>query len=249
MTLENENHTTEELEVWRLLFERQSSLLHHAACQTFLEGLTALDFQPDAIPHLKSINAKLRDMTGWSLTVVPGIVEDAIFFEMLSHKIFPVTGWLRSKKQLQYIEEPDMFHDVFGHVPMLTDKQFCGFLEGLSRIALAYPNNTFVIERLVRMYWFTVEFGLVREPNNVKICGAGILSSIGETLYCLSGKPPVVEFDLHTVFEMPFRKDRFQDRYVVINDVEQLFRSVYQMEETLLRLQRQIQLQVLSWSC
>lgn len=153
MTLENENHTTEELEVWRLLFERQCALLQSAASETFLRGHAMLEFRPHTIPRLHAINALLRDTTGWSVTVVPGIVDDAAFFHMLSRKEFPVTGWLRSKAQLAYIEEPDMFHDVFGHVPMLTNKQFCDFLEGLSRIAVSYPNNAFVLERLVRIYW------------------------------------------------------------------------------------------------
>jgi len=221
-----EHYTPEDFDVWKLLFDRQHRNLPAAASEVFLEGLNKILFSADSIPEFDQTNQLLQSITGWQLAVVPGIVPDYTFFELMSNRRFPATTWLRKMSELDYLEEPDMFHDVFAHVPLLTNQSFVDFLEELSRIGLHYSGNTYAIELLSRIYWFTVEFGLIREKNGLRIYGAGILSSAGETKFCLSDAPPHFEFDVATILATPYRKDVFQDRYFVIESYEQLYQSI-----------------------
>jgi phenylalanine-4-hydroxylase len=191
-----------------------------------MDGMGLVNFSSDEIPHFEDTNTVLQKATGWKLAVVPGIVPDYTFFELMANKRFPATTWLRKMKELEYLQEPDMFHDVFAHVPLLTNQSFVDFLEALSKIGLSYVGNDYAIELLARVYWFTVEFGLIREPQGLRIYGAGILSSAGETKFCLSEKPPKYEFDVLTIAHTDFKKDVFQDRYFVIDSYEQLFQSI-----------------------
>ena len=220
------NYTQEDFEVWKLLYNRQIQNLPKAASRAHLDGLELVNFVADEIPHFEDTNAILQKATGWRLAVVPGIVPDYTFFELMSNKRFPATTWLRKMKELDYLEEPDMFHDVFAHVPLLTNQNFVDFLEALSHIGLQYVGNAYAIELLARIYWFTVEFGLIREPEGLRIYGAGILSSAGETRFSLSEEPPKYDFDVRTLAQTDFRKDVFQDRYFVIESYEQLYESV-----------------------
>ena len=220
------HYTEEDFKVWKILYDRQIQNLPSAASKDHMKGLDLVNFVSDEIPKFEETNEILQNTTGWQLAVVPGIVPDYTFFELMSNKRFPATTWLRKMKELDYLEEPDMFHDVFAHVPMLTNQSFVDFLEELSKIGLQYVGNAYAIELLARVYWFTVEFGLIQEKEGLRIYGAGILSSAGETKFCLSEEPPKYDFDVRVMANTPFKKDVFQDRYFVIQSYEQLFDSI-----------------------
>lgn len=226
-----ENYKAEDFEVWKTLYERQLLNLPLAASKVYLEGLDQVQFKADAIPRFELTSKLLKEATGWSLVVVPGIVPDYTFFELMSNKRFPATTWLRRMKELDYLEEPDMFHDVFAHVPLLANQPFVDFLEALSKIGLKYHDNPYAIDVLSRIYWFTVEFGLIKEAEGTRIYGAGILSSAGETKFCLSDEPPHHDFDVVAIANTGYTKSVFQDRYFVIESYEQLYNSIPEVEE------------------
>ena len=161
MKQQYEKYTSEDHKVWNLLFERQIQQLSDAASIEFLKGLPKINFKAESIPCFDETSMLLRSLTGWTLIVVPGIVDDDLFFGLLSSKKFPATTWIRRMDQLDYLEEPDMFHDVFAHVPLLTNQNFVNFLQGLSNIALQYIDNPQAIHLLSRIYWYTIEFGLI----------------------------------------------------------------------------------------
>lgn len=226
-------YTPEDFDVWKVLYERQLPNLQDKASAAYLEGLQLVDFKEDEIPRFEHTNAILERSTGWKLAVVPGIVPDYTFFELMSNKRFPATTWLRKMKELDYLEEPDMFHDVFAHVPLLTNQAFVNFLEELSKIGLHYVGNDYAIELLSRIYWFTVEFGLIREEAGLRIYGAGILSSYGETKFSLSDEPPKYPFDVRVIAGTDFKKDVFQDRYFFIESYEQLYEAVPDIKQVI----------------
>jgi phenylalanine-4-hydroxylase len=188
--------------------------------------LKVIDFRGDKIPNFDEVNATLMSLTGWSLEVVPNIVPKKEFFELLAEKKFPATSWLRTLKQLDYLEEPDMFHDVFAHVPLLTNPQYCDFFKELSQIALKHLNDEFAIELLGRVYWFTIEFGLIREADKVKIFGAGILSSNGESTYSVSPQPQHYNFDVDALIDSPYRTDIMQEKYFIIQSFDELYNAL-----------------------
>lgn len=227
------NYTNEDFEVWKILYNRQMENLPKAASAAYLDGLTKVEFVESEIPKFEETNKALEALTGWKLAVVPGIVPDYTFFELMSNKRFPATTWLRKMKELDYLEEPDMFHDVFAHVPLLSNQAFVNFLEALSNIGLKYVGNDYAIEILSRIYWFTVEFGLIEEESGLRIYGAGILSSAGETKFSLSEQPPKHDFNVQEIANTPFRKDVFQEDYFVIQSYEQLYNSIPEIEEIL----------------
>ncbi len=235
------NYSEEDFEVWRILYERQIKNLPTAASKAHLEGLEKINFVASEIPHFDKTNEILDKTTGWKLAVVPGIVPDYTFFELMSNRRFPATTWLRKMSELDYLEEPDMFHDVFAHVPLLTNQSFVNFLQELSKIGLNYVGNDYAIELLSRIYWFTVEFGLINEPEGLRIYGAGILSSAGETKFSLSDEPPKYEYDVETIANTSFRKDVFQDRYFVIESFEQLYQSIPEIKRVIAALNKEKQ--------
>jgi len=228
-----EDYTAEDAQVWSILFERQMTLLPTKASVEFLDGVQKVGFEQKRIPNFDEVNRRLRRLTGWELCAVPGIVPNEHFFELLASKKFPATTWLRKMSQLNYLEEPDMFHDVFGHVPLLSNPEFCGFLEGLSRIALSRLHDANLIERISRMYWFTVEFGLILEADALRIYGAGILSSIGETEFCLSAMPSRMAFHVNQILSSPYIIDKFQEKYFVIRSFADLSSSLDKIEKCL----------------
>lgn len=227
------HYTKEDFSVWKILYDRQIQNLPSAASTDHMKGLDLVNFASHEIPKFDETNEILQNTTGWQLAVVPGIVPDYTFFELMSNKRFPATTWLRKMKELDYLEEPDMFHDVFAHVPMLTNQSFVDFLEELSKIGLQYVGNAYAIELLARVYWFTVEFGLIQEEQGLRIYGAGILSSAGETKFSLSEEPPKYDFDVRVMANTPFKKDVFQDRYFVIQSYEQLYESIPLIKEVI----------------
>lgn len=216
----------EDRQVWKLLFDRQMEILKTAASQEYLDALQQIGFRADTIPDFTVVNTKLKELTGWSLEVVPNIVPKKDFFELLAAQKFPATSWLRTLKQLDYLEEPDMFHDVFGHVPLLSNPQYCSFLKELSHIALKHIGNEDAIELLGRLYWFTIEFGMIREENKLKIYGAGILSSIKESAYSISAAPQHCDFDVDEMLSTPYRTDIIQEKYFVIKSFDELYHSL-----------------------
>ncbi|MEL7146711.1 MAG: phenylalanine 4-monooxygenase [Bacteroidota bacterium] len=228
-----ENYTVEDQQVWTILYDRQIKNLPSAATVAFLDGLDIIGFKPEFIPYFSKTNEILRKATGWELAVVPGIVPDYTFFELMSNKRFPATTWLRKMEELDYLEEPDMFHDVFAHVPLLTNQAFVDFLQALSIIGLDYCGDDYAIEILSRIYWFTVEFGLIREQGKLRIYGAGILSSAGETEWSLSDGPKHHEFDIQHMADTPYRKDVFQTDYFITESYEQLYKSIPEVKTVL----------------
>lgn len=221
-----DDYTAEHHKVWELLYGEQMELLQARATAPYLTGLDVAGFEPKRIPRFTAINKALKALTGWQVYAVPGIIDNKPFFELLAQRQFPATTWMRTLAQLKYIEEPDMFHDVFGHVPLLSEPHFAEFLNGLSQIALRHINHPSAVELLARIYWYTVEFGLIREEGTIKIYGAGILSSPGESIYSLGEKPEHRDFDLVTILETPYIKNTYQAQYYIIQSYEELYNSL-----------------------
>jgi phenylalanine-4-hydroxylase len=228
-----ENYTKHDFEVWEILFNRQMNLLKDTASQEYLNAHKTINFSPKRIPDFKELDTVLGNVSGWSLKVVPCISPQKEFFELLSQKKFTATCWLRAMEQLDYLEEPDMFHDVFGHVPLLTNKSYCEFFKGISDIALQHIDNPLAIELLGKIYWFTIEFGLIREEGKLKIYGAGIMSSFGEVKHCLSDAVTRVDFNVDTIFSTDYRNDQMQNLYFVIDSYEQLYHSLDEINSIL----------------
>lgn len=226
-----ESYTSEDKEVWKLLYERQAINLPGRAADSYIEGIRKINFKSSQIPNFDDTNKILDELTGWKMEVVPGLIQDKLFFELLADKRFPATTWLRKMSELDYLEEPDMFHDVFAHVPLLTNQYFVDFLQALSKIALKHIDNPFAIEMIGRIYWFTVEFGLIQDKDGLRIYGAGILSSSGESIFCLENQAVRYPYDVKAIMENHYYKHAFQDRYYVIDSYEQLFGSVPEIEE------------------
>ncbi|KVG82034.1 phenylalanine 4-monooxygenase [Burkholderia ubonensis] len=213
--------------VWSQLYARQTVLLQGRACDAFVSGLAKIDLPADRVPSFAAVNRQLKPATGWEIVAVPGLVPDRVFFEHLANRRFPVTWWMRRPDQLDYLQEPDCFHDLFGHVPLLIDPVFADYMQAYGRIALAVADDPHALARLARLYWYTVEFGLILDPrgtNGLSIYGAGIVSSKGESLYSLeSAAPNRLGFDLERVMRTQYRIDTFQQTYFVIDDFAQLF--------------------------
>jgi phenylalanine-4-hydroxylase len=224
-------YTATDHHTWSILYKRQIEKIKTVAYRNFDKGLEELCFNDHSIPEFTSVNKRLKLLTGWQIYAVPGLIDNAFFFQQMSTKQFGATTWIRKPEQLDYLEEPDMFHDVFGHIPLLTDPLICKFLYGLARIAVANIDDEGVIESLARLYWYTIEFGLVKEDDELKIYGAGILSSIGETDYCLSDEVKRVSFNLETILATPYIKDKYQEQYFVLDSMEELQNALKELEK------------------
>ncbi len=213
--------------VWHQLYTRQTMLLQDRASDFFIAGLARLDLSPTSIPTFKHINRQLKPRTGWEIVEVPGLVSDKVFFEYLANRCFPVTWWIRCPDQIDYLEEPDCFHDLFGHVPLLSEPAFADYMQAYGAIAHAASNNPATLALLARLYWYTVEFGLICDqthPDMLRIYGAGIVSSKTESLYSLeSSTPNRLGFNLERVMLTHYQIDTFQKTYFVIDDFSQLF--------------------------
>ncbi len=226
-----EKYTDEDFSVWKILFERQMKILRNLASDEYLEGLERIGFTGSKIPDFREVNRHLAECTGWQIVVVPGIISEPDFFSMLSNKQFPATSWLRKMSELDYLPEPDMFHDVFGHLPLLTNKLFCDFYFELGQLALNYLDDVRVMAMLGRLYWFTIEFGLIMNKSEVKIYGAGIISSHGETNYSISTEPMHLPFNVREIMSTPFENDHIQEKYFVISSFKQLYNSMEAIRE------------------
>ncbi|MFT4566248.1 MAG: phenylalanine-4-hydroxylase [Saprospiraceae bacterium] len=224
-------YSIEDHKVWSLLYYHQMEILPQLSAPEYLEGIHKCGFVKDSVPNFSEVNKALDSATGWSIYVVPGLIDNRAFFEHLSRKEFPATTWLRSLAQLNYLEEPDMFHDVFGHIPLLSEQFFCDYLQRLSDLSLDHIDNPTIIEYLARLYWYTVEFGLIRTDRGVKIYGAGILSSAGESVFSLSADAHHIDFDPIRIMNTPYIKDKYQAQYFVIDSFEELFDSLKEVRE------------------
>jgi phenylalanine-4-hydroxylase len=217
-----EGYTRAEHELWRRLYRRQETLVPRHACDEFCDALATLNFGA-GIPRFDLINEKLAAATSWQLVAVPGLVPDLTFFDHLAHRRFPVTVWLRNPEEFDYIVEPDIFHDFFGHVPMLFNPVFANYIQAYGKGGIK-AHALGAIEMLARLYWYTVEFGLIDTPRGLRTYGAGILSSGGEIGYCLeSPNPNRIGFDLLRIMQTAYKIDTYQETYFVIRDFEQLF--------------------------
>ena len=211
-------------ELWRRLYVRQAALLPDHACDEFRATLATLDYGA-GIPRFDAINRKLERATGWQLVAVPGLLPDPVFFEHLAHRRFPVTVWLREPHEFDYIVEPDIFHDFFGHVPLLFNPVFADYMQAYGKGGLK-AHALGAIEMLARLYWYTVEFGLIETPRGLRAYGSGILSSGGEIRYCIaSPNPNRIGFDLLRVMQTRYKIDTYQETYFVIRDFGELFRA------------------------
>lgn len=237
LTQNYSSYTSENHQVWAILYDRQVRNLPGKAIPEFMKGLEKVGFSRERIPDFNEINQKLKPLTGFEVVAAPGIVDDALFFQLIANKQFPATVWVRRMDQLDYLEEPDMFHDVFGHVPLLTIPVYCEFLAKLSELALTHLDRPDIIDRLTRIYWYTIEFGLFRKPGQqAQIYGAGILSSVGESNLSVSDESVKLDFDVSHILDTPYIKETFQSQYFCIQSFEQLLESLPALEEALQKL-------------
>ena len=216
------NYTPQEHAVWKMLFERQSKLLPGRACDEFVRGMQDLPIGPDQIPNFEQLSETLSQRTGWQIVAVPGLVPDDVFFEHLAHRRFPAGHFIRKPHELDYLEEPDVFHDVFGHVPMLMNPAIADYIQAYGEGGLR-AKRLGVLEKLARVYWYTVEFGLVKQPDGLRVYGAGIASSATETVFSVEDDSPNrVAFDLERVMRTNYRIDDFQETYFVLDNLNDL---------------------------
>jgi phenylalanine-4-hydroxylase len=213
------DYSAEDQAVWRLLVDRQSRLARKFACAEFLQGLETLGIG-DSIPDFDAVNARLEPLTGWTVVGVPGLIPDAVFYDHLAHRRFPVTVWIRKRSELDYLVEPDLFHDFFGHVPLLSNPTFADYMQRYGQRAMEAGAH---IDLLARLYWYTVEFGLIRTDAGLKIYGAGILSSAKEVRHAIEGNVERLPFEAAKVMRRPYEIDKLQNTYFVLDDFRQLF--------------------------
>ncbi len=217
-----DNYTAQDHAVWKLLFERQSRLLVGRACDQFVSGMRELPIAAEQIPDFGQLSDVLMQRTGWQVVAVPGLVPDEVFFEHLANRRFPAGNFIRSPKNLDYLEEPDVFHDVFGHVPMLMNPVIADYIQAYGAGGLR-AQRLGVLDKLARVYWYTVEFGLVQQRDGLRIYGAGIASSRTESVFALDdASPNRISFVLERVMRTRYRIDDFQESYFVIHDFDEL---------------------------
>ena len=217
-----QNYTAQQHAVWKTLFERQTQLLVGRACDQFVAGMRQLPISAGQIPDFHALSDVLMRRTGWQVVAVPGLVPDEVFFEHLANRRFPAGNFIRTPKSLDYLEEPDVFHDVFGHVPMLMNPVIADYIQAYGKGGLR-ARQLGVLDKLARVYWYTVEFGLVQQREGLRIYGAGIASSRVESVFALDdASPNRISFELERVMRTRYRIDDFQETYFVIHDFDEL---------------------------
>jgi len=223
-----EKYTPNEHAIWQFLYERQIDVLANRAVPEFYSGITKLNLNDGGIPHLEKLNEALHKLTGWTVIMVPHLVPDDVFFDHLSNRRFPAGRFIRGRDQLDYLEEPDIFHDVFGHVPMLTQPVFADYMQAYGQGGLR-ALETNCLKNLARLYWYTVEFGLMAVDGEFKIYGAGMSSSRTESVFCVeSDSPNRLHFNLERIMRTDYRIDDFQQVYFVIDSFEELLGTTQQ---------------------
>lgn len=220
-----EAYVDEDHQIWGDLMHRQEAVLQSRACEEWLAARTRLGLNQGRVPSFNALNKTLGPVSGWELAAVEGLLPGEVFFGLLAERKFPVTWWMRSRAQFEYLPEPDLFHDAYGHVPMLLNPVFGDFVQEYAKAALRARGED--QERLARLYWFTVEFGLLGTPSSPRIYGAGILSSAGESVHAVDN--PEVEralFDPEAAMQQPYQIDKMQPKYFVVKDLHTLYSSV-----------------------
>jgi len=223
---EYEAYTPEQHAVWSELVRRRIPQVEEYACREYLEGIDIIGLRRDAIPNLAAISARLEPRTGWNARPVSGFLPGAAFFEMLAARQFPTTTWLRDRDSLDYIPEPDIFHDVFGHVPMHSHPVFADFLQQYGSVCAAIADKA-VLERLGRLFWYTVEFGVMRREGRIKVYGSGVISSHQECSNVIEGGCEVRPFDLDTVLETPVKVDELQKVLFAIESFDEIYEAMH----------------------
>lgn len=216
-------YSAEENAVWRDLFARQYRHVRHHAARAYLDGLERMNLPKDRVPQCPDISARLQDMTGWRVAPVPALIGFETFFGMLAERTFPAASFIRSRDDFDYIEEPDIFHELFGHTPLLTDPRFAAFSEAIGKAGTKATKGDYVW--LIRLYWFTIEFGLIREGGVIKALGSGLASSPAELRWATSGAPEYRAFDVLDILRTPYRIDIPQPVYFVLDDPDMLFQA------------------------
>lgn len=231
-------YTPEQHLVWQELVERRMPQLREHACAEYLQGFEQIGLEPARLPNLKAVSARLGPRTGWASSPVSGFLPADAFFEMLSARMFPTTTWLRSRESMDYTPEPDIFHDVFGHVPMHAHPVFADFLEHYGAVCLAAalnpdPARPDTLERLGRLFWFTVEFGVIRQAGGIKVYGSGLISSHGECTRVLNGGCEIRDFDLQAVLDQKIDTGEMQPVLFAVESFEQIYEATKQAEALL----------------
>jgi phenylalanine-4-hydroxylase len=218
-------YSAQDHRTWGTLFNRQLETLKGKVCDEYLEGLKILRLTPDEVPNYEKMNKYLRAATGWEVLAVPGLIASRPFFQMLSNRQFPAGTFIRTPEQLDYLEEPDIFHDVFGHVPLLSNPAYASYMQAYGEGGLAAMDHKGV-KFLARLNWYTIEFGLLKSGGDFKVYGAGIMSSYGEAKYVMSNPSPnIVQFDLERVLRTGYYIDDLQATYFAIDSFEALFKE------------------------
>ena len=224
------HYTPEEHATWDLLFERQAKLLPGRASNAWLRGLDVLKLSKPGIPDFEELSDRLMKLTGWQVVAVPGLVPDDVFFDHMANRRFVAGNFIRRADQLDYLEEPDVFHDVFGHVPLLADPVYADYMQAYGEGGLRSLSFG-AIHKLARLYWYTVEFGLIRTAEGLRIFGAGIVSSHSESIFALDDPSPNrIGFNLERVMRTPYRIDDYQQTYFVIESFDQLLRETQETD-------------------
>jgi len=226
-------YTPEQHAVWAELVSRRMPQLHEHACREYLDGFEQIGLQEDTLPDLKAVSARLGPRTGWQSTPVSGFLPPDAFFEMLAARMFPTTTWLRSRESMGYTPEPDIFHDVFGHVPMHAHPVFGNFLQHYGKVCAGLMHDPAALERMGRLFWFTVEFGLIRQDGEAKVYGSGLISSHGECTRVLAGGCEVKDFDLDAVMEQQFQTSEMQPVLYAVESFEQIYEAAKMAESRL----------------
>jgi phenylalanine-4-hydroxylase len=216
--------TNIENETWSKLIARQNEVAKTNASEIFLDGLEKLNFPNDRVPQIPDINKTLKELTGWSVVPVPALIHPSEFYALLADKKFPAATFIRIPEELDYIEEPDIFHEIYGHTPLLCSKEVTDFMYDFGKLAEKADKKH--RRRLFRLFWFSIEFGMIRENEKLKALGAGILSSIGETKYCLTDKPVMQDFVPEEVVRTPYRIDIMQPLYFVLDNIYELAKAL-----------------------
>jgi len=236
MVQQYELYTPEHQWVWKQLFGRQMDNLQGKATDLHCENVVLLKdvFNGDAIPYLDKLSTTLYSKTGWQIHIVKGFIPAADFLELLSERKFAASTWLRKPEELDYLEEPDMFHDVFGHLPVLGNEAYAHFVHEVGKLGHKFSNNAVCIDLIERFYWYTIEFGLVKENDVTKIFGAGIISSFGESKRIFEDESAIIKpFSLQEILYLPFDKSSIQPVYYVADSFEQLYGTLPLLEQIL----------------
>lgn len=218
------NYSAEDDAVWRDLVIQQQPNVSKFSADEYLAGQKVLDLPSDRVPQCVDVSERLRDLTGWQVEPVPALIGFKQFFSMLSNKTFPAASFIRSRKDFDYIEEPDIFHEIYGHTPLLTDKRFADFSEVIGKTGLECDKTDY--SWLIRLYWFTIEFGLIRQNGEIKALGSGLASSPTELIYSVEDKTATRKpFDVIDILRTPYRIDIHQPIYFVLEEADQLFEA------------------------